>query len=671
MLTCMLIGLISYGQTTRELFSLPGLRYGIVYRDSYENYKQSNHSYFYNGDTVINNTTLLKYSLYRYTPRERYLEIDDKKVFLYEHTIAGEVPKSKELIYNFDLNLNDTFYNPSKGKYTVIKKEIRTYDDNIKRIYIKLKQLTGNNEIEWIEGVGDIKLGPFNLNYLHPYDLKFICAESNHGKIVYIDDDLVECSSLFCKNAVVNFNYSVDNQTVQFINKSLHTVEWAWDYGDGTQSGELNPSYNYNEPGCKTVTLRCTDACGDSSILSKNINYCMQGDWEVTNNLGFTSTPKDVTILDSMNIKLHHNNMLWSSKNGGASFDNIQLNLEEKEQIVNSIFEGDRILVLTKIWKNGKPIHRTYYTENMGNNWLVTLSGLGYISELISRPNTKTIILHDEVKNYFKTSFDFGITWSDSISTSPYYLHYLTILDSNSICYIKNKPLSNATTINELFFTTDKGIAWDSITLPGFKAIQFINDKYSILINENNEILISQDFLKTITNTGRKIPIDEPYPSVFFKNSEEGFCFGNEVEYFTADGGNSWVSTNCLKRGFSGIKLDHSGSVFAYDKSFIYRFTQPTIDGTCIFSQTENDNNLDQNIGIFPNPIIEGSSINILNNDNIVLTVEIYNNTGQLLQSHKNIINSLDTSNLGKGYYIFSLRKSNGSLLKNIGFVVL
>ena len=89
------------------------------------------------------------------------------------------------------------------------------------------------------------------------------------------------------------------------------------------------------------------------------------------------------------------------------------------------------------------------------------------------------------------------------------------------------------------------------------------------------------------------------------------------------------------------------------------------------FTQTENDNNLDQNIGIFPNPIIEGSSINILNNDNIVLTVEIYNNTGQLLQSHKNIINSLDTSNLGKGYYIFSLRKSNGSLLKNIGFVVL
>ncbi|MBK8668201.1 MAG: hypothetical protein IPN89_01555 [Saprospiraceae bacterium] len=141
MLACMWIGLISYGQTTRELFSLSGLRYGIVYRDSYENYKQSNHSYFYNGDTVINNTTLLRYSLYRYTSTEQFLEVIDKKVYLYEHTIVGEVPNSKELIYDFGLGIGDTFYIPGEGNFKAVQKEVLSYEDNIKRTYIKLRRL--------------------------------------------------------------------------------------------------------------------------------------------------------------------------------------------------------------------------------------------------------------------------------------------------------------------------------------------------------------------------------------------------------------------------------------------------------------------------------------------------------------------------------------------------
>ncbi|MBL0099837.1 MAG: T9SS type A sorting domain-containing protein [Saprospiraceae bacterium] len=63
--------------------------------------------------------------------------------------------------------------------------------------------------------------------------------------------------------------------------------------------------------------------------------------------------------------------------------------------------------------------------------------------------------------------------------------------------------------------------------------------------------------------------------------------------------------------------------------------------------------------------------MNVFNKDDIILTAEIYNNTGQLIQSRKNIINSLDTSNLGKGYYLLSLKKPDGLLIKNIGFVVL
>ena len=43
-----------FAQTTYDLFALKGLKYGILYEDSYANNKVSNASFFYDGDTIIN-----------------------------------------------------------------------------------------------------------------------------------------------------------------------------------------------------------------------------------------------------------------------------------------------------------------------------------------------------------------------------------------------------------------------------------------------------------------------------------------------------------------------------------------------------------------------------------------------------------------------------------------
>ncbi len=46
-------------------------------------------------------------------------------------------------------------------------------------------------------------------------------------------------------------------------------TSWAWDFGDGTQSTDQNPSHNYTSPDKFTVTLKVTNSAGCSKVVSK------------------------------------------------------------------------------------------------------------------------------------------------------------------------------------------------------------------------------------------------------------------------------------------------------------------------------------------------------------------------------------------------------------------
>ena len=45
-----------------------------------------------------------------------------------------------------------------------------------------------------------------------------------------------------------------------YASPSISITEWLWDFGDGTQSTEQNPSHIYSNPGVYTVTLTVVDA---------------------------------------------------------------------------------------------------------------------------------------------------------------------------------------------------------------------------------------------------------------------------------------------------------------------------------------------------------------------------------------------------------------------------
>ena len=70
------------------------------------------------------------------------------------------------------------------------------------------------------------------------------------------------CALFFtaCKKLEANFEYSIDNLTVSFDNKSVAADTFAWDFGDGSETSiEKNPSHTYAESGVYTVTLTVSD----------------------------------------------------------------------------------------------------------------------------------------------------------------------------------------------------------------------------------------------------------------------------------------------------------------------------------------------------------------------------------------------------------------------------
>lgn len=71
---------------------------------------------------------------------------------------------------------------------------------------------------------------------------------------------------------IANFGYSVNDNTVAFSDLSLgQPVSWLWDFGDGFQSMDQNPTHTYIDQKTYIVTLTVVNADGTSEPYIENI----------------------------------------------------------------------------------------------------------------------------------------------------------------------------------------------------------------------------------------------------------------------------------------------------------------------------------------------------------------------------------------------------------------
>lgn len=71
---------------------------------------------------------------------------------------------------------------------------------------------------------------------------------------------------------VADFNYSyVANEIIDFQNTSVNGVIFQWDFGDGEQSSDENPTHTYSDTGMYVVTLIVTNSSGCIDSIQKEI----------------------------------------------------------------------------------------------------------------------------------------------------------------------------------------------------------------------------------------------------------------------------------------------------------------------------------------------------------------------------------------------------------------
>ena len=68
-----------------------------------------------------------------------------------------------------------------------------------------------------------------------------------------------------------SFSYEVNGSTVDFTNTSINAASYEWDFGDGMNSSDENPSHTYASDGSYTVRLTATDAGGIEAMAEQMV----------------------------------------------------------------------------------------------------------------------------------------------------------------------------------------------------------------------------------------------------------------------------------------------------------------------------------------------------------------------------------------------------------------
>lgn len=63
-----------------------------------------------------------------------------------------------------------------------------------------------------------------------------------------------------------NFVYTINDLQISFIDSSLHTYSWYWDFGDGQSSVSQNPVHTFDTYGVYNVCLYASSSCGIDTL---------------------------------------------------------------------------------------------------------------------------------------------------------------------------------------------------------------------------------------------------------------------------------------------------------------------------------------------------------------------------------------------------------------------
>lgn len=142
-------------------------------------------------------------------------------------------------------------------------------------VHFNNKSYGGQDWLHYRWNFGDGSPESFENNPIHTYD------ESGEYTVTLEVTDASGAVSLFDKKITtqgVSFEYNKNALTVNFINTSRwgnDTLEYLWDFGDGTQSSEISPVHTYQSSGDYSVILKATSMNGEELAIEKIITVVL------------------------------------------------------------------------------------------------------------------------------------------------------------------------------------------------------------------------------------------------------------------------------------------------------------------------------------------------------------------------------------------------------------
>lgn len=103
------------------------------------------------------------------------------------------------------------------------------------------------------------------------YDVELIVSNGS-GNDTLLQENIITIAN----EPQAGFNFNTDELTASFLNASLHSNDFHWDFGDGNTSMDVAPVHTYEEAGMYTVTLTVQNAC-DTVQISENLEVISTG----------------------------------------------------------------------------------------------------------------------------------------------------------------------------------------------------------------------------------------------------------------------------------------------------------------------------------------------------------------------------------------------------------
>jgi photosystem II stability/assembly factor-like uncharacterized protein len=601
------------------------------------------------------------------------LQISSGKVY----RVAPGANCYKNLFYDFDLEVGETFDGSSIGVGMLFVTEKSTYNllNNEPRRYLKLTNNLASPSltVEWVEGIGDIQRGllPFFPDF-EGYDI-FVCARDANSELLSPTSPVALCDSFSCQVPYAGFQFAKSDKVVAFTNTSINASVYWWNFGDGTTSTEQHPVHEYATPGCYMITLKAyTNCLANPNIFIYSVNVCLNGGWE-PKPMPVPETGINITFVNDSIGYIIAQGKLFGTKDGA---DTWQQEMLPPDPVTGNPVVTYNISMINQdsgmVWGrySGSPIDSTsiLFTVNGGENWT---------SSFIAEPDAQFTGIamlpggHAAVTDLYHSIFfsdDYGQHWN-KVNYPNFGFTALThainvIRAGNAFCiYGFIESFSNPTpSFPFLFFTNDNGITWKTVPLYGEQTtygVFFLNELNGWVTGKNGILLHTIDGGQTWEHiaTGALQDLHD----VEFSDLMNGWTVGvNGTILHTTDGGQTWLRENCESSVFfSKIATGSQQTSYTLGGSATLLKYQPYGTSPCEFNLTQEyfqKNPTDWTI--VPNPATSHIEVTIGQNFPVEheMVVTVFNAWGQEIQETylSGYSGEIDLTGLPAGIYFVS-----------------